>query len=547
MRPIDPILYPVIERRNGDNPWKLAEVGERRQHCVPTQPLPAGPRPSEPLPAPSDWTFDLIERYHTAIAATAARYGLDTYPNQLEVISSEQMMDAYASVGLPVNYRHWSFGKAFLSTERNYSRGHMGLAYEICINSNPCISYLMEENSTAMQALVIAHAAYGHNSFFKGNYLFRMWTDASSIIDYMVYARDYVSKCEERYGLDAVEQLLDSCHALSTVGVDRYRRPAKRTLAQELQQQKERQHYVQQQINELWRTLPERAVKDDAGSESKRFPEEPQENVLYFIEKNAPLLEPWQREIVRIVRKIAQYFYPQRQTQVMNEGWASFWHYTLMNTLYDDGYLHDSVMLEWLSSHTNVIFQPPPTHPAYSGINPYALGFSMYRDLRRICEGPSKEDRRWFPDIAGAPWLPTLDYAMRNFKDESFVDQFLSPQLMRDLRLFAIHDDAEQPQLTVSAIHDEDGYRELRQLLSRQYDIGVREPNIQVWNVNLRGDRSLTLRHVRYQNRPLDEADTQEVLKHTARLWGFPVRLESVNADGDVVTVHAVQETEPVT
>ena len=159
------------------------------------------------------------------IRATAKRFGLDTYPNQLEVITAEQMMDAYASVGMPVNYRHWSYGKEFIANEKSYRRGQMGLAYEIVINSDPCISYLMEENTTAMQALVIAHAAYGHNSFFKGNYLFRLWTDASSIIDYLIYARNYIADCEERHGLQPVEDLLDSCHALQNYGVDRYRRP----------------------------------------------------------------------------------------------------------------------------------------------------------------------------------------------------------------------------------------------------------------------------------------------------------------------------------
>src|SRR5688572_19504771 len=188
-------------------------------------PLPLNKRPEHHLPAPSDWSFDLVDQYHAVIKRTAQRFGLDTYPNQLEVITAEQMMDAYASVGMPVNYRHWSYGKEFISTEKNYRRGHMGLAYEIVINSNPCISYLMEENTMAMQALVIAHAAYGHNSFFKGNYLFRMWTDASSIIDYLVYAKNYVAECEERHGVDAVEETLDSCHALMNHGVDRYRRP----------------------------------------------------------------------------------------------------------------------------------------------------------------------------------------------------------------------------------------------------------------------------------------------------------------------------------
>ncbi len=492
----------------------------------------ARPRAAEPLPGPSDWTFELIERYHEVIRATAQRFELDTYPNQLEIITAEQMMDAYASVGMPVNYRHWSYGKEFIATEKQYKRGHMGLAYEIVINSNPCISYLMEENTMAMQALVIAHAAYGHNSFFKGNYLFRMWTDASSIIDYLVYAKNYIAQCEERHGIDTVEAFLDSCHALQNHGVDRYRRPSRKTLAQELAERKDREAYAQQQVNDLWRTLPRRDEKA-AAQDSKRFPEEPQENLLYFIEKHAPLLEPWQREVVRIVRKVAQYFYPQRQTQVMNEGWATFFHHRILNTMYDDGHLTDGVMVEWLKSHTNVVYQPPVGHRAYSGLNPYALGFAMYSDIERICRNPTEEDRRWFPDIAGAPWLETLQHAMRNFKDESFVSQFLSPKVMRDFRLFAITDDEKEEELEVSAIHDDSGYRRVRQALAAQYDLGSREPNIQVWSVNLRGDRSLTLRHLQHHDRPLDDS-AQEVLKHVARLWGFGVNLESVNGQGAV-------------
>ena len=416
------------DRRRASRPGRMPPGGDRRRPRVAlTAPLPAPGRAAAPLPAPSDWTFELIESYHRVIRDTAARFGLDTYPNQLEVITAEQMMDAYASVGMPVNYRHWSYGKEFIATEKNYKRGAMGLAYEIVINANPCISYLMEENTMAMQALVIAHAAYGHNSFFKGNYLFRMWTDAGSIIDYLVYARNYIAECEERHGLDAVEVLLDSCHALSNHGVDRYRRPSRKSLAQELAERKDREHHAQLQINDLWRTLPRRADKDGGVPESKRFPAEPQENILYFIEKNAPLLEPWQREVVRIVRKVAQYFYPQRQTQVMNEGWATFWHHKLLNTLYDDGWLTDGVMIEWLKSHTNVIYQPRVGERGYNGINPYALGFAMYTDIKRICEAPTDEDRAWFPAIAGTPWLPALHAAMQNFKDESFVGQYLSP------------------------------------------------------------------------------------------------------------------------
>jgi stage V sporulation protein R len=480
------------------------------------------------LPYASDWSFELIEEYFEAIRKVAERFGLDTYPTQLELISAEQMLDAYASVGMPVNYRHWSFGKQFISSEKNYRRGHMGLAYEIVINSDPCIAYLMEENTLPMQALVMAHACFGHNSFFKGNYLFRMWTDASSIVDYLVYAKGYIAECEERHGLDAVEEVLDACHALMNYGVDRYRRPQKISMVEEEMRRKDREAYLQQQINDLWRTLPRQPGKAEK-KEKRRYPEEPQENLLYFIEKNAPLLEPWQREIVRIVRKVAQYFYPQRQTQVMNEGWATFWHYTLLNTMYDDGLLADGFMMECLSSHTNVVFQPPVTDPRYSGINPYALGFAMFTDLKRICTDPTPEDREWFPAIAGSDWVKTLDYAMRHFKDESFIGQYLSPRLMREFRLFSIVDDASQRELEVAAIHDDMGYRRVREALSKQYDLNWREPNIQVWNVNLRGDRSLTLRHTRHNDRPLDSG-AEEVVKHVARLWGFRVRLESVDA-----------------
>lgn len=485
----------------------------------------------EPISTNSEWSFDLIRRYDEEIGRIARDvYGLETYPNQIEVISSEQMMDAYSSVGMPIGYNHWSFGKHFVSTESSYNRGQMGLAYEIVINSNPCIAYLMEENTMTMQALVIAHASYGHNSFFKGNYLFRTWTDASSIIDYLLFAKNYLRKCEERHGVREVETILDSCHALMNYGVDRYKRPYPVSAAEERLRQDEREQALQEQVNDLWRTIPFRNKREEEEARRKRWPEEPQENLLYFVEKNAPLLEPWQREVVRIVRKIAQYFYPQRQTQVMNEGWATFWHYTLLNHLYDDGLVTDGFMLEFLQSHTAVIYQPAYDSPHYRGINPYALGYTMFQDIKRLCERPTDEDRHWFPDIAGTPWLPAVKFAMQSFKDESFVQQFLSPRVMRELKLFAVLDDDKRRELEISAIHDDAGFRQLRQALSNQYNLSMNEPNIQVWNVNRHGDRSLTLRHVRHDHRPLGES-TMDVLKHLHSLWKFDVHLESWDDD----------------
>jgi stage V sporulation protein R len=490
-------------------------------------------RKKKPLSTSSEWTFDLLHAYEREIGRIAKAFKLDTYPNQIEVITAEQMMDCYASVGMPINYHHWSYGKHFIGVEKSYQRGEMSLAYELVINSNPCIAYLMEENTMAMQALVIAHACYGHNSFFKNNYLFKMWTSADAIVDYLVFARRYITECEERYGIDEVEGILDACHALMNYGVDRYKHPSRLSLQEEKIRQQNREMYLQTQVNELWRTIPQgkESLKHNG---SQRFPDEPQENILYFIEKNAPLLQPWQREMVRIVRKIAQYFYPQGQTKVMNEGWACFWHYTLIHALYDERLVTDEFMLEVLQNHTNVIAQQPYHSPHFHGINPYTLGYHMMQDIKRICENPTEEDLQWFPNLANTDWLKTLNDAMRSYKDESFIAQFLSPHLIRQLKLFHLVDDAQQSELWVKSIHNSQGYQLIREALSSQYNLGSQEPDIQAFSVDIEGSRALTLRHHQHRNVPMGKA-TADVLKHLYTLWKFPVILQTVDEQENVV------------
>ncbi|RUY79553.1 SpoVR family protein, partial [Mesorhizobium sp. M7A.F.Ca.CA.001.10.2.1] len=353
----------------------------------------------------SDWDFKTLSRAYDAIEALAVEeLHLDTYPVQMEIISSQQMLDAYSSIGMPLMYRHWSFGKHFLHQDLLYRKGGRGLAYELVINSNPCIVYLMEENTMALQALVTAHAALGHNHFFKNNQLFKQWTDAGAILGYLDFAKGYIVRCEERHGLAAVEAVLDSAHALMDQGVFRYHRPPRLSSERQREGIRERLEYEERSYNDLWRTLPpSQQAANDKGQdpERKKSLNLPEENLLYFLEKNSPVLEPWQREIIRIVRVIAQYFYPQRQTQVMNEGCATFVHYTLMNMLFDRGQISEGAMLEILRNHSNVVFQPAFDDPRFSGINPYALGLDMMQDIQRISTKPTAEDRDWFPDIAG--------------------------------------------------------------------------------------------------------------------------------------------------
>jgi stage V sporulation protein R len=494
-----------------------------------------------------DWDFNTLQRIHDACEEIArSELGLNTYPNQIEIITSEQMLDAYASGGLPLLYKHWSFGKHFAHEEASYRRGLKGLAYEIVINSSPCISYLMEENTSTMQTLVIAHAAFGHNHFFKNNYLFRQWTDAEGILDYLEFAKGYVGQCEDRYGRTAVEQTLDAAHALKSHGIDRY--PGKKSLdlRAEERRAKERRSYEERAFNDLWRTVPSGPLKSAAmlsGERRRALLRLPQENLLYFLEKSAPRLQPWQRELLRIVRNLAQYFYPQRQTQVMNEGTATFVHYRIMTRLHDQGRISDGSFLEFLQSHTNVVFQPDFDHPYFSGFNPYALGFAMMQDIERIVTSPDDEDREWFPDIAGKEdTMGVLRDVWANFRDESFISQFLSPRLMRQMRMFHLHDDpGESAGIKVDAIHNERGYRRIRRELSRQYDIGFLDANIEVVDVDLAGDRRLMLQHHVVGGAQLQETDAKHVLQHLADLWGYDVSLAEVDAGSSVLKEYLVK------
>ncbi len=487
----------------------------------------------------STWSFDTLSRTYDAIAEIALEdLGLDIYPNQIEIISSEQMLDAYSSIGMPLMYQHWSFGKHFIREKQLYSKGYSGLAYEIVINSNPCISYNMEDSTMAMQALVMAHAAFGHNHFFKNNCVFQQWTDAEGIFDYLEFAKGYVARCEERHGAGPVEEVLDAAHSLMDHGVFRYRRRPKLNLREQTERERERREYLEQSFNDLWRTVPgsdagpEAAQPDLDLEERKKKLKLPEENLLYFLEKNSPALEIWQREILRIVRNIAQYFYAQKQTKMMNEGCASFVHHHVMIRLYDKGLLGNGTMLEFLHSHSNVLFQPDFDDPRYRGINPYALGFAMMEDIKRICTDPMAEDKAWFPEIAGKrDWRATLQDAWANYRDESFIQQFLSPKLIRKFRFFALDDDSKDSHYTVSSIHDEQGYRHLRRAIARAYDLGTIEPDIQVVDVDLRGDRHLKLQHNMRDGVPLDERSRDEVLGHIRLLWGYDVSLVGVDRD----------------
>jgi len=421
----------------------------------------------------SDWDHETIEVANEIIERIATEWlGLSIYPNQFEITTSEQMLDAYSLIGLPISYNHWKFGKDFVMNQNNYKKGRMGLAYELVINSNPCISYNMEDNTTCLMTLVLAHAAMGHNHFFKNNYLFKQWTQADSIVDYMVFARDYIHKCEEKYGFEEVEQVLDACHALMNYGVDKYKKPRRISAAEEQERLRKRLEDDRILLNDLWRTVPK------------------------------------------------------EEKERINEGCATHSHYEIINRMYEEGWLAEDFMLEFYHHHSNVIFQPAFDSKFYSGLNPYTLGFNIFQDLKRMSLNPTKEDIEWFPNLAGkGDWIEQFRYIVENFKDETFVLQYLSPKVIRDMRLFRIDDNAENTYYEVAAIHNEAGYRKVRQALSEHYNRSRYVPEIQVYDVDVYGDRTLTLEYTPECGKGLDYNELKKVVPYVEYLWGFPVRM----------------------
>jgi spore cortex formation protein SpoVR/YcgB (stage V sporulation) len=382
----------------------------------------------------------------------------------------------------------------------------------------------MEDNTTCLMLLVLAHAAYGHNHFFKNNYLFKQWTHADGIVDYMLFAREYVEKCEEKYGYEEVERILDACHMIERYGVDKYTKPQRMSLDKERDRLKKVFEDDRILVNDLWRTIPKNESEKEERVE--RFPKQPEENILYFIEKNSPNLKVWQRELIRIVRKTAQYFYPQGQTKVINEGCATFSHYEIINKMYDEGYLTDGFMLEFFHNHSNVIFQPGFDSKFYSGLNPYTLGFNIFTDLKRMSLDPTEEDKEWFPDIAGkGNWAETFRYIVENFKDETFVLQYLSPKVIRDMRLFEVSDEEEKRFYSITSIHNKQGYKNVRKSLSETYNRETYIPDIQVFDIDINGDRTLTLNYTSIDGKRLNPKDVDVVIDNISLLWGFPVTL----------------------
>ena len=392
-----------------------------------------------------NFKFEELIKWNEKIEVKAKVFGLDYYPQEFEVISFEDMLCYESYVGMPSHYPHWSFGKAYEKLKTLYSYDLTGLPYEMVINSDPCIAYLMKDNSLLIQILTMAHV-YAHNDFFKNNRLFKEYTRANQSIEmfknHASRIRSYIQ--DPSIGYEQVEKILDSAHAIK--------------------------------------------LQSD-GTES----------LLLFIMENGNL-EDWQKDIVMIVAEQSRYFLPQMETKIMNEGWASWWHYQILQSLDLPAHLQ----IEFLKVHNSVIA------PNKGAINPYYIGFKIWESL-----ADKHKDN------------PEKIFQIREVeRDASFIRNYLTFELCEQLNLFAYQE--QDGYYVVSEVSNADGWRKVRNQLALMVGCGG-IPNIVVEDMQ-KNDRTLILKH-HYDERELHLNYASETLKHIQSLWGGRVILKTTLND----------------
>ncbi len=452
------------------------------------------------------WTIAELEHWDERIRQQVEAFGLTCYDQEFEICDHNQMLGAMAYHGMPAHYPHWSYGKAFERQKTLYDHGVSGLPYEMVINADPSIAYLMRENSLCLQILTIAHV-YAHNDFFRNNFTFGH-TEADRVVGAFKTRADRVRGYVEdpSIGIDRVEAVLDAAHAVSlhtrrNFGI-RKRSPA---------EQKQRALEAAAPKHDPWERIHQAETAPEP--ELDRLPLEPDPDLLLFIRDHNPGLEDWQRDILTIVHDEAAYFIPQMETKIMNEGWATYWHHQIMNSLELPQDLH----MEFLVRHNQVV------RPVQGDINPYHIGFRLWQDIRRRYDEPTAEEvaEHGAPETDGREAM----FAIRESdRDVSFLRRFLGPRMMRELGLFAYAPKGEE--LVVTRVADEAGWREVKELLLRSVGMGS-VPVITVQDADLGGNRTLLLRH-EHDGRDLQLEFAERTLGHLRTLWGRDVALDTL-------------------
>jgi len=444
-----------------------------------------------------EYTLKDLEYWNEKIEAIVNGMGLDYYPQEFEIIGYKDMLAYESYVGMPSSYPHWSFGKSYEKNSTVYKYNLSGLPYEMVINSDPCLAYLMKENTFLLQILTMAHV-YGHNDFFKNNRLFKDGTRAASTVEMFKFHADTVRSFinDPSIGYEKVERILDAAHAIK---FQTSRVVGEKRIPEEVLKQRILDDYKNN--NEIHSDL-DVYVKLEF-PEINKIPIEPEDDILYFIIKHGDM-EDWEKSLLEIVRQETSYFLPQIETKIMNEGWASFWHYNILKKLD----LPDELYLEFIKRHNDVIA------PGQGSINPYFVGFKIFEDILK----------RYGMDKI---------FEVRAIeRDESFLRKYLTKELCEELYLFEYA--AKDGNYIVKEVADDNGFVSIRNTLASTCGVGS-IPLIRVTEM-LQKDKTLMLEHV-FDGRELNIDYAQATLKYIYELWGHTVNLKTSQIGNEIKLV----------
>ena len=454
----------------------------------------------------------------------ARGFGLDPYPTNFEIVPATVMYEV-GSYALPGRYSHWTFGKAYHRMKTMYDFG-LSKIYEVVINTNPAYGFLLETNSPIQNKMVIAHVL-GHVDFFKNNTYFSK-TNRRMVESVSTHAQRMM-EYEFKYGRKTVERFLDSVLAIEE-HIDPYFF-IKRDISPAEEKRRLQQTPQDGPYDDLWlldniEREKRQLSRDNRRTENEKAPKErlPEKDLLFYIMKNSPTLKDWQRDAIAMVHEEMEYFVPQMQTKIMNEGWASIWHARIMRELD----LTDNEHIEFANLHSGVV------SPHKGQLNPYYLGYKIYEDIERRWNEPSTDEKEKFGRL-GSEGREKIFEVREMENDVSFLRNYLTEELCEELDLF-VYELVEEEEWTIT----EKRWERVRdQLVSNMTNFGF--PYLEVQDGDYNGNRELYLKH-RYEGTELDLRYARKALEHVHTLWGRAIHLETV-IDDESTVLHFDGET----
>jgi stage V sporulation protein R len=444
--------------------------------------------------------LDELEAAFEPIWSSARSFGLDPFPVHFELVPASIMYE-FGAYGLPGRFSHWTHGRTYHQIKTMYDYG-LSKIYELVINSNPAAAFLLENNSVLQNKLVIAHVL-GHSDFFKHNAYFQK-TNRKMIETVRVNA-DRISHYEFTHGKEEVESFLDSVLCIEE-HIDPF--PRKNADASADSRSGPSTDY-----DDLFYLGSEK--RPSVPVPEHRFPERPEKDLLHFIAEHGRNLTDWQRDVIEIVRAEQEYFIPQMQTKIMNEGWAAYWHAKIMRGLP----LSDDEFMQFAELHSGVLAA------GGGNLNPYLVGMRMFEEIERTWDSPTEEEQRKGRQSGGGR---AKMFEVREVEsDVSFLRNFLSKKLIEDLDLYLYRKEGDR-----WVIVEKDWQVVRDSIVASMTNFG--RPYLVVEDGDYHGNRELYIRHC-FEGQELDQRYAEMTLRQVERLWGRTVHIETIVDDQRVI------------